>query len=154
MPAYYLDTSAAVKRYAQEPGTTWIFSLTDPTAGHDIFTVRLTGPEMIAALFRKARTGEISRADAAHAAPDFQLDWQQQYRIIEVTVPVTEQAMALATAYGLRGYDAVHLAATLGVHRLRRANGLPGHIFVPADLQQLRAAASVGMPVEDPNQHA
>lgn len=60
MAVYYLDTSALVKRYALESGTTWIASLTDPAVGHDIYTVRLTGPEMVAALFRKARTGEIS----------------------------------------------------------------------------------------------
>lgn len=37
MGAYYCDSSALVKRYANEPGTLWVRSLTDPQAGHDIF---------------------------------------------------------------------------------------------------------------------
>jgi predicted nucleic acid-binding protein len=43
MAVYYLDTSALVKRYAQERGTAWILRLTDVTAGQDMmrFTWRL-----------------------------------------------------------------------------------------------------------------
>ena len=32
MTAYYLDASAVVKRYADEPGSTWIRSITDAQA--------------------------------------------------------------------------------------------------------------------------
>jgi hypothetical protein len=56
MAIYYLDTSALVKRYEQERGTTWMLSLTDVTTEHDLTTFRVTGPEMIVAIFRKART--------------------------------------------------------------------------------------------------
>lgn len=42
MGAYYCDSSALVKRYANEPGTLWVRSLTDPQAGHDIFTAHIT----------------------------------------------------------------------------------------------------------------
>jgi len=49
MAIYYLDTSALVKRYAQEPGTAWILSLTDVAAEHDLYTVRVAGPEMLLA---------------------------------------------------------------------------------------------------------
>jgi uncharacterized protein len=65
MAVYYLDTSALVKRYAQKRGTAWMLSLTDVTAEHDLYTVRVTGPEMIAALFRKVRTGAQQRETAA-----------------------------------------------------------------------------------------
>ncbi len=75
MVAYYLDTSALVKRYAQEDGTAWTQSLTNPAAGHDLYTTRLTGPEMIAALFRKVRIGEVSQGDAIRAANYFRTDW-------------------------------------------------------------------------------
>ena len=50
MPAYYLDTSALVKRYFAEIGTGWVRSITDPAAGNLLFTGRLTGPEAIAAI--------------------------------------------------------------------------------------------------------
>lgn len=53
MTAIYLDTSALIKRYVQEDGTNWVINLTSPTTGHDLYIVRLTGPEVSAALFRK-----------------------------------------------------------------------------------------------------
>lgn len=74
MAVYYLDTSALVKRYVQEQGTAWIGKLTDPATAHDLYTVRLAGPEMIAALFRKARIGQIAPSHAIQAAANFRTD--------------------------------------------------------------------------------
>jgi predicted nucleic acid-binding protein len=153
MAVYYLDTSALVKRYAQEHGTAWMLGLTDSTAEHDLYTVRVTGPEMIAALFRKARTGEVSPDEARRSAKNFRADWQQQYQIVEVTALVADKAMELAERYGLRGYDAVHLASALALQQMRGTMELPSLTFVSADVQQRETAAAEGLPVEDPNQH-
>jgi predicted nucleic acid-binding protein len=111
--AYYLDTSALVKGYVQETGSIWVRSLINPAAGHELYIVRLAGPEAIAAVFRKVRTGEISLAEGTTAASDFRVNWQAQYRIVECDAPVADRAMILAEQYGLRGYDSVHLAAAL-----------------------------------------
>ena len=153
MAVYYLDTSALVKRYAQEYGTTWVLGLTDVTAGHDLYTVRVTGPEMIAALFRKARTGEVSPDGARRSAENFRVDWQQQYQIVEVTATVAERAMELAEQHGLRGYDAVHLASALALQKMRDAMQLPSLTFVSADVRQRETATAEGLTVEDPNLH-
>lgn len=153
MTVYYLDTSAVVKRYAQEVGTAWITALTDPASGHDLYTVRLTGPEPISALFRKARSGEVLADEAARSARSFRADWQHQYQIVEVDASVAEQAMELAEMRGLRGYDAVHLAAAVALQDIRQAIRLPPLTFVSSDAQQLHAALERGFPVEDPNQH-
>ena len=64
MAAYYLDTSALVKRYAQEIGTARVLSWTDPAQAHALYTVRVAGPELVAALFRQVRIGQITQADA------------------------------------------------------------------------------------------
>jgi predicted nucleic acid-binding protein len=82
---YYLDTSALVKRYTREQGTAWIVGLTAPHGGHDLFTVRLTGPELIAALTRKARMGGLAVVDADRRARAFRRHWQRRYLVIEVT---------------------------------------------------------------------
>jgi uncharacterized protein len=150
---YYLDTSALVKRYAAESGTAWITNLAVPTNANELWTVRLTGPEMISALFRKVRTGEIMPADAVRAANDFREDWQHDYEIVEATVAVTERAMLLAERYGLRGYDAVHLAAALEVAQIYQALGLPVFTFVSADTGQISAAQAEGLLVENPNNY-
>lgn len=151
MAAYYLDTSALLKRYAWETGTTWVRQLTDSVLAHDILTVRLTGPEMIAALSRKANTGGITPAEAARAAVQFRLDWQGVYRIIEVSAVLADHAMTLAERHYLRGYDAVHLAAALAAQQGRSAFGLSPLTFVSADTDQLRAAIAEGLSAENPN---
>ena len=153
MAVYYLDTSALVKRYVQEHGTAWMLSLTDVAAEHDLYTVRVTGPEMIAAVFRKARTGEVSPEEARRTAENFRADWQLQYQVVEVTARVADQAMELAERHGLRGYDAVHLASALALQQMREAMELPALTFVSADAQQREAAAAEGFLVEDPSVH-
>jgi predicted nucleic acid-binding protein len=113
---YYLDTSAVVKRYFAEIGTAWIHSITEPAAGHLLFTGRLTGPEVIAAIWRKRRTGEVAAVDAVRAESLFRADWQRQYQIVEIDSPIAERAMQLISAHVLYGYDAVHLATALTVN--------------------------------------
>lgn len=153
MAVYYLDTSAVVKRYAQESETAWIMALTDPKAGHNPYTVRLTGPELISALFRKARTGQVLADEAARSARSFRTDWQHPYQIVEVDASVAEQAAELAEMHGLRGYDAIHLTAAVALQDIRQAMRLPPLTFVSSGAQQLQTALNTGFPVEDPNQH-
>ena len=150
MAILFFDTSALVKRYARERGSSWIGTLVDPAQKHDLFTARITAVEMVAALFRKARTGGITSADAIHGTQTFRLDWSQDYLILEVTPIVTERAMDLAQAYGLRGYDAVHLGAALDIQDTRQIAGLATLAFVSADNSQRQAAAAEGLRVEDP----
>lgn len=150
MAVYYVDTSAVVKRYAQEIGTSWMSRLADPLSGHDLYTVRLTGPEAIAAIFRKVRTGELVQADATRAAHNFRTDWQHHYHVVDVSVSIADHAMALAERHGLRGYDAVHVATALELHTLRQAMSLPSLVFVSADSAQLLVAQAEGMQIENP----
>jgi len=154
MDAYYLDTSALVKRYARERGTIWITALTAPNQAHDLYTVRLTGPEMIAALFRKMRTGELPRTTTIRLAQDFKNDWKWQYQVLEVNAVLSERAMTLAEKHSLRGYDAVHLAAALLLHESRRANNRPDMIFLAADDDLLQAADTEGLSTDNPNHYA
>jgi predicted nucleic acid-binding protein len=149
---FYLDTSALVKPYAQETGTDWIMALAD-SPGQDLYTVRVTGPEMIAALFRKSRMKELPVEEARRAAYDFRQDWMSQYLILEVSAAVASQAMELAEKHGLRAYDAVHLAAALSLQQIRNAMDLSSLTFVSADGQQREAAADEGLLVDDPNEH-
>ena len=153
MAVYYFDSSGLVKRYAQETGTAWVMGITTPAAGHDIYLVRITGPEIVAALFRKVRTREITQADAIRAATNFKTDFQTQYQIVELTIGVADRAMTLAEQHGLRGYDAVQLAAALELHAVRHRMGLPPLTFVSADSALNTAGQTEGLMVADPNAH-
>lgn len=60
MPAYYIDTSALVKRYHLEPGSQQIDQLfADPTA--TFLTANITLAELTSALDRKLKEGVITR---------------------------------------------------------------------------------------------
>ena len=65
MAAYFLDSSALIKRYVQERGTAWIRASIDPAAGHQIFAARLALVEVAATLARQARAGNLTVAEAA-----------------------------------------------------------------------------------------
>jgi predicted nucleic acid-binding protein len=77
MGAYYMDSSALVKRYANETGSLWVRSLTDPQAGHDLFTAHITGIEVVAAIARKSGTGSV----CCRSIRDLHLSsfWDQEY---------------------------------------------------------------------------
>jgi predicted nucleic acid-binding protein len=151
--AYYCDSSALTKRYVAEPVSAWVTALTDRRTGHDLYTVTLTAPELIAALTRRARGGHLDPLLAGRAVAAVRADWRSQYQPIAADSRIVERAMDIAETHGLRGYDAVHVATALELHEYRRARGLPSLTFVSADQEQLRVAAGEGLAVDDPNRH-
>jgi hypothetical protein len=46
----------------------WVTALTDRVRSHTLYTARLTGPEMVAALGRKERMGALTPAEAIATA--------------------------------------------------------------------------------------
>ncbi len=79
MPLYYLDTSVLVKCYARESGSAWMRALVESPPLHPLTTVRLAGPELVAALVRKVRTGELPRSVVRHLIQAFKADWERLY---------------------------------------------------------------------------
>ena len=152
MAVYFLDSSALVKRYIREVGTDWVSSLFSPDLGNDCFVAAIAGVEIIAAITRRARIGSIKTADAALVCAQFRQDFQSTYQIIEITENVISLGMSLAESRGLRGYDAVQLAAGCAVNTLCLSNGLPPLIFVSADNELNAAASREGLIVENPNE--
>ena len=87
MGAYYLDTSALVKRYVQERGTGWVSMLTSVHSGHETFVALVTGVEVVSAVARQARAGRFSLQDASAIIQAFQNHFSSQYRVV-LTVPI------------------------------------------------------------------
>ncbi|NMF86273.1 type II toxin-antitoxin system VapC family toxin [Nodosilinea sp. P-1105] len=152
MAVYFLDSSALVKRYIRETGTDWVSSLFSPDLGNDCFVVAIAGVEIVSAITRRARSGSIKLTDAALACTQFKQDFQATYQVIEITEDIIQVGMSLAETRGLRGYDAVQLAAGCAVNALCLTSGLPPLIFVSADNELNAAASSEGLAVENPNE--
>ena len=153
MAIYFVDSSALVKRYVSEAGSTWILELFDPALDNEIFVAAITGVEIIAAITRRSLVGSISATDATLVCNQFRSDFQADYQIVEIIEEIINSAMSLAEARGLRGYDAVQLAAGCAVNALCITSGMPPVIFVSADNELNVAAASKGLSVENPNSY-
>ena len=106
----YLDASALVKRYVAEPGSTEVEALIG--AARAIGTGVVSRAEVAAALAKAARVGLLTREAAAKALEAFNADWEHLIRL-QLGEPLVARAAVLAWEQGLRGYDAVHLAAAL-----------------------------------------
>ena len=70
-----------------------------------------------------------------------------------MTATLLNRAMTLAEIHGLRGYDAVQLAAACEVNAFYAAHGLRPLTLVSADSELNTAATGEGLPVDDPNAH-
>jgi len=154
MAAYFIDSSALAKRYVSETGTHWMQALTDPASGNSLYVARITLVELVAAISRRRKSGHLTPADAAAALSDVRADFASDYRVIEVTGALVDQAEVLADRHALRGYDAVQLAAAIQVNDAYTAAGQPSAVtLISADLELNAAAAAEGLGVDDPNTH-
>jgi len=153
MAVYFVDSSALVKCYISEFGSTWVLSLLDPALKNDVLIAAITGVEIVAAITRRARGGSISATDATAVCSQFRSDLQSEYQVVEITENIINSAMALAETLGLRGYDAVQLAAGCEINALCIASSLPPVTFVSADNELNAAAASKSLLIENPNDY-
>jgi predicted nucleic acid-binding protein len=106
----YLDSSALVKRYVAEAGSAQVSRLIAQVqlAG----TCVITRAEVVAALSKAVRTQALTLDQATRAARAFRTQWPNVIRL-QLSEAVVARADALAWEYGLRGYDAIHLASAL-----------------------------------------
>lgn len=153
MAAYYLDSSALVKRYLAETGSAWVQALCHPASGNELYLARITLVEVVSAVSRRRNGGTVSAAQATRILDRFRQDWDTDFAIVEVTPTVLTNAASLTEGHGLRAYDAVQLTAAKYIHRRRNSLGLPAVTLVSSDLELNDAAGSVGVPVDDPNAH-
>ncbi|MGH2516356.1 MAG: type II toxin-antitoxin system VapC family toxin [Ktedonobacterales bacterium] len=155
MPAYFLDTSAVVKRQIAEPGHTWVRALCSPDAGNSIAIAEITLVEVPATFSRMARETpkriRVARRDRLIA--DFEDRVRRQYEVVRITRNIYTQAAGLCRVHPLRAYDAVQLACALTRRDDDLASGSPAPTFVCADAALLAAAAAEGLGTENPNTH-
>lgn len=142
-----------VKRYIAETGSTWVLELFYSALNNEVFVSAITAVEIVAAITRRSRGGSISVTDAAVVCNQFRNDLQIDYQVVEMTEDIINAAMLLAETQGLRGYDAVQLAAGCAVNALCITSGLPPIIFVSADRELNVAATKSGLSVENPTSY-
>jgi len=106
----YPDASALVKRYVKERGSQDVIALT--AAAGAVATSLVSRAEVAAALARAVRLGVLDDDGGRRAQRRFSRDWPDLVRI-PVNEALVSRAEKVAWDHGLRGYDAVQLAAAL-----------------------------------------
>lgn len=106
----YLDTSALVKRYIAELGTA---EVSQAIAEAELVGTSIIARAEMAAALAKAVRMQVLDHDAGDAALQvFRSEWPRLVRV-QTTELLIARADALAWEWGLRGYDAVHLASAV-----------------------------------------
>jgi uncharacterized protein len=148
---YYLDASALVKRYTDEPGSAWILRITDKQAHHTILLSEITLAEVAAALSAKQRArGGITPQQRERALSRFLQDCDEHFLLLPVDRLVIDRAVMLTQHHRLRGYDAIQLATALVTSETLQSQNLSPTIFVASDDDLLTAAAAENLPVDNP----
>ena len=153
MTTYYADSSAIVKRYVNEIGSSWIQSLCDPASGHVIALAHVGLVEIAAALSMKTRQGFLPATTRDGLLRDLQRDGRDQYWLIDVDQEMVVRAIELTRRQKLRGYDAVHMACALFLQETLLRHNLPAPILLSADHDLLAAAQAEGFLTDDANTH-
>jgi len=134
----YLDTSALVKLYVEEQGSTLVREWVQEATA--VATSAIAYAEARAAFARRRREKYFTSGDYRRVIQDFDNDWGH-YVLLEVSDSVIRKAAKLAETHALRAYDAIHLAS---------ANVLREHLkervlFASWDSKLLNAARREGL---------
>ena len=109
----YLDTSALVKLYAEEPGTEEVQSAVGRARAVAVSEVGYV--EARSALARKEREGFFSTEEHDVAVQTLKRDFREVYLARPLTGGVIARAGELVRQHALRAYDAIHLATALAL---------------------------------------
>jgi predicted nucleic acid-binding protein len=127
----YVDSSALLKRYIQEPDSDRVDELL--SSDSDLVTARHTVVEVRRNLVRQLTPAEATAARASFAAE------LAHVSIVELDSATCELAATVAEQTGVRALDALHLGAAR-----RLGTGLS---FLTFDVRQAEAARSLGFRV-------
>jgi len=109
----YLDTSALLKKYFKETGSSDIISIWKKSDA--IITSSVAYAETMATIFRKKRETNVDESIFMSVIKTFQKDWLT-FITVEVKDDLNKLINKIVASHPLRGFDAVHLASALTLH--------------------------------------
>ena len=149
MTNFYLDTSALVKLYVYESGTSQMLELASK-ADNQLTLSTLTQIEFHSAVRSRQRAGDMDDSVSESMLDRFDNDLDNRFNRQAVNGYVIDLAAGLVEQYPLRAYDALQLAACL----IFRTAAPEEPVFVCADKELLAAAESEGLTTIDPSSQA
>jgi len=132
----FFDTSAFVKRYVSEAGTSAVLEWCDKAT--EIILSGIALPEIISAFFRLHREGKITDTQYRQLKSLLLADIED-VAICDLTPAVLGLAISSLEKNVLRGMDAIHIGSAIV---------LKADVFISADKRQLDAAVRMGLRAE------
>nr|VFJ59807.1 MAG: hypothetical protein BECKFM1743C_GA0114222_102563 [Candidatus Kentron sp. FM]VFJ62807.1 MAG: hypothetical protein BECKFM1743A_GA0114220_103163 [Candidatus Kentron sp. FM]VFK13067.1 MAG: hypothetical protein BECKFM1743B_GA0114221_102654 [Candidatus Kentron sp. FM] len=131
----FFDSSAFVKRFIEEDGSREVDAWCERASrlGLSILCI----PEMVSALNRKIREGELSTEHYWPIKEQIAKEIEDA-QIVELTPEVVEKSIGLLERHVLRSLDALHIACALA---------WGADVFVSSDKRQIRASRDSGLAV-------
>lgn len=151
--AYFVDSSALVKRYVLEIGTAWVRGVTRRNPSKVIYVANITAVEVTCAVARRRKGGTLPPSRALSIIRRFRQHLAARYTVFEVTPDLVNDAVGRGSTHALLAYDAVQLAVALEVNRSHQADGFRPITLISADQDLNAAATAEGLTVEYPNAH-
>jgi predicted nucleic acid-binding protein len=142
MPSYFLDSSALVKQYIEEVGSSWVIDVLNQYNSR-IFIARLAAAEVSSAFVRRGLATCVSEL-----LDQFDKNFENAYLTVHISDIIVDFAVKLVRKHRLRGCDGIQLAAALSL-----IEDSPDLIFVCCDEELNNAARAEGLEVENPNDH-
>jgi len=134
----YVDTSALVKRYFREAGTSVVNDVLG--TAEIVATSRVAFAEAAAAVARRCREGALTTRQRNrvldHLTDDF-----RGIAVVDLTERIADACRELVVHHALRGFDCVHLASAL----LVAGDNRPAWTFFCSDRTLLDSAAAEGL---------
>ncbi len=145
MSFYFLEATAFVKLFVQEPGTAALIRLMEAAEDNRKLISASTPLEIYAVLRKRERAGDITPEDAASALSVLRME---SARMVQqpLNPAVLEAARQLLDRTTLRWTDALQLGVVLAARDMFQGTEI---VFVSASAQLLEAAASEGFKVLD-----
>ena len=146
MAFYFLETSALVKLYVQEPGSDRLLSLVSVQPANRFAVLTISAVELRSAIRRRQREGDIDADAADEIVESVQGHMETRFIRQAINDNVIDTALEMIDRYALRAYDAVQLAGCLVVCAINAE----AFTFVCSDRRLVDAARSEKLKVLDP----
>ncbi|MBM4277034.1 MAG: type II toxin-antitoxin system VapC family toxin [Deltaproteobacteria bacterium] len=142
----YFDTSALAKNYVWEDGSSVVARLL--LENPDNTTSKLTYAEILSAMARRMRNGDLSKSKMKEVVEKFEDDWKGLL-IVDLHDDLLPIAKRVIERHQLRAADSIHLASAVWLKTTLKENVT----FISADLNLLKAAKVERLSPINPQEH-
>ena len=110
----YCDTSALIKHYVEEDRSDEVDSLWQEAV--EVVTATVAFAEAMATFRRKYREGVLSDVEYIQTAAEFKNEYPRLI-LVPISLELNRIIEELLLKHPLRGFDAIHLASALLIHK-------------------------------------